>query len=43
MHIGMDLWYPLILESTDLQQVVELNSTRNVKASDVNFQMPVVV
>ena len=32
----MDL-YPLILESTDLQQVAEINSTRNVKAADVNF------
>ena len=32
----MDL-YPLILESTDLQQVAEINSTRNAKASDVNF------
>jgi hypothetical protein len=32
----MDL-YPLILESTDLQQVAEINSTRNVKVSDVNF------
>ena len=32
----MDL-YPLILESTDLQQAAEINSTRNVKASDVNF------
>jgi hypothetical protein len=28
----MDL-YPLILESTDLQQAAEINSTRNVKAS----------
>jgi hypothetical protein len=37
MPIGMDLWYPLILESTDLQQAAELNSTRNVKSSDVNF------
>ena len=32
----MDL-YPLILESTDLQQVVETNSARHVKVSDVNF------
>jgi hypothetical protein len=32
----MDLCYPLILESTDLQQAAELNSTKNVKASDVN-------
>jgi len=29
MSIGMDL-YPLILESADLQQAAELNSTRNV-------------
>jgi hypothetical protein len=36
MSISMDL-YPLILESADLQQAVELNSTRNVKTSDVNF------
>jgi hypothetical protein len=34
--MSMDL-YPLILESTDLQQVAETNSTRNVNASDVNF------
>ena len=33
MAIGMDLWYPLILESTDLQLVAELNSTKNGKAS----------
>jgi hypothetical protein len=27
----MDLWsYPLILESTDIQQAAELNSTMNV-------------
>jgi hypothetical protein len=32
----MDL-YPLILESTDLQQAAEINSTRKVKASDVNL------
>jgi hypothetical protein len=32
----MDL-YPLILESMDLQQVTEINSNINVKASDVNF------
>jgi hypothetical protein len=40
MPIGMDLQvYPLtvILESTDIQQAVELNSTKNVKPSDVNF------
>jgi hypothetical protein len=38
MPISMDL-YPLtvILESTDIQQVAELNSTKKVKASDVNF------
>jgi hypothetical protein len=34
--ISMDL-YLLILESTDLQQAAEINSTRNAKASDVNF------
>ena len=34
----MDL-YSLILESTDLQQAAEINSTRNVKASDVNFPL----
>jgi hypothetical protein len=34
----MDL-YPLILESTDLQQAMEINSTRNVKVSDVNFPL----
>jgi hypothetical protein len=34
----MDL-YPLILESTDLQQAAEINSTRKVKASDVNFPL----
>jgi hypothetical protein len=34
----MDL-YPLILESTDLQQTSEINSTKNVKASDVNFPL----
>jgi hypothetical protein len=39
MPIGMDLWYPLISESTDLQQAAELNSTRNVKVSDVNFNI----
>jgi hypothetical protein len=33
ISISMDL-YHLILESTDLQQAAELNSTRNVKASD---------
>jgi hypothetical protein len=31
MPIGMDLWYPLILKSKDLQQAAELNSTRNAK------------
>jgi hypothetical protein len=36
MSMSMDL-YPLILESTDLQQAAEANSTRNVKAYDVNF------
>jgi hypothetical protein len=35
---SMDL-YPLILESTNLQQAAEINSTRNVKASDVNFPL----
>jgi hypothetical protein len=35
MHIGMDLWYPLILESSDLQQAAELNSTRNVNIQKV--------
>ena len=34
----MDL-YPLILESTDLQQEAEINSTRNIKASNVNFPL----
>ena len=34
--ISMD---PLILESTDLQQAAEINSTRSVKASDVNFPL----
>jgi hypothetical protein len=34
----MDL-YPLILESTDLQQAAEINSTRKAKASDVNFPL----
>jgi hypothetical protein len=34
----MDL-YPLILESTDLQQATEINSTKNVKASDVSFPL----
>jgi hypothetical protein len=38
MSISMDL-YPLILESTDLQQAMEINSTRNVKVSDVNFPL----
>jgi hypothetical protein len=38
MSISMDL-YPLILESTNLQQAAEINSTRNVKASDVNFPL----
>jgi hypothetical protein len=33
MSISMNL-YPLILESTDLQQAAEINSTRNVNASD---------
>ena len=37
----MDLSYPLILENTDLQQAVELNSTRNVKMSDVNLQVSI--
>jgi hypothetical protein len=27
----------VILESKDIQQAAELNSTKNVKASDVNF------
>jgi len=31
MPIDMNLRYPLILESTDLQPVAELNSTKNVK------------
>ena len=34
----MDL-YPQILESMDLQQAAEINSTRNVKASDANFPL----
>jgi hypothetical protein len=38
MSTSMDL-YPLILESTDLQQTSEINSTKNVKASDVNFPL----
>jgi hypothetical protein len=33
----MDPSYPLILENTDLQQAAELNSTRNVKVSDINL------
>jgi hypothetical protein len=37
----MDLSYPLILENTDLQQAAELNSTRNVKMSDVNLQVSI--
>jgi hypothetical protein len=37
MAISMDLRYSLISESMDLQQAAELNSTRNVKASDVYF------
>jgi len=37
MPNGMDLWYPVILESTDIQQAAELNSAKNVEESDVNF------
>jgi hypothetical protein len=35
MAIGMDLWYPLISESMDLQHAAELNTTKNVEASNV--------
>ena len=29
----MDLWYPPVLKSTDLQQAVQVNSTKNVKVA----------